>query len=276
MLYSLYVLIPFVTSIAWGHPALRSDRSDLLERGLTGSSRKPPPRQGVKDSGQFTYKGYIVDNCGGLGATVLNAIDSAISALQLASQDASLGSQSSHGFSAFFGPSTSKDYLTTLFTNMIDGAGVPVRTISPINRILPPKIVCSTPDMWYNLITRPCSRSLYSYCRDRSSTVAFHSEYWNAIFLCPVFFQYAEKPTGRHCPEVDVFANEWKGDETAFAEYQSYILIHELIHLYSGDRALGGNTDPPEFYGWNDCMQLPADLSLRNPDNYRFYVACES
>ena len=204
---------------------------------------EPQPWQGATDPGEFTYKGYVVDNCGQKGASMMHIIDSTISALQLASQDAQLGIRGVHGFKELFNTDENIQFVTTLLGNIIAGAPVPLPNLTRRPHTLPPKIVCVSTDMRYNLILFSEEISVYDACTKDAGIIAFQSGLWQAIFLCPVFFDLPETPSGSQCPDVNVQDNEWTGNRSAFADYQSYVLAHELIHLYAKD-ALGSSTDP--------------------------------
>ncbi len=96
------------------------------------------------------------------------------------------------------------------------------------------------------------------------------------IFFCPAFWNYpphpAELPLTRRCPEVrnNVFLT-YPGFE--MYNYQSYIILHELVHFYIQHASLTGLSNPPEQYSINGCVGLDALNSLYNPLNFQTYVA---
>lgn len=84
------------------------------------------------------------------------------------------------------------------------------------------------------------------------------------ILLCPSFWTRPQYPTGDHCGT----AHEASPDE--FAQSQYAILVHELTHLYLKKPCL-----LPEVYRPIDCLALPADQAVRNPQSYTLFLASE-
>ncbi|KAL8877168.1 MAG: hypothetical protein Q9198_004769, partial [Flavoplaca austrocitrina] len=60
---------------------------------------------------------------------------------------------------------------------------------------------------------------------------------------------------------------------TRLAYYQTYALIHEMVHFYLQGETLGLNTDPKETYASNFCVNFDTKTSLRNPMNFQFFIA---
>lgn len=58
--------------------------------------------------------------------------------------------------------------------------------------------------------------------------------------------------------------------------YQSYVLIHEIMHFYLQTHSLSGTTIPPEQYSLNGCVGLSPLHSLHNPTNFQIYMASKS
>ena len=110
-----------------------------------------------------------------------------------------------------------------------------------------------------------------------SPFAAFYAPGTSYIFLCPRFFYYPEVPqdmTGRNCPGV--LGNQWTPSERNLYDYQTYILLHEMIHFYLQSHTLTGVTIPPEQYGLDGCVALSPMNSLHNPTNYQAYIASKS
>ena len=80
--------------------------------------------------------------------------------------------------------------------------------------------------------------------------------------------------TSNRCPWVT--NNRFSGDSYLFyRNYQTYILLYQLIRFYLGDNALTSHTDPTEELDWNDCVRLNTLTSVINPTNLQIYIACK-
>ena len=107
-----------------------------------------------------------------------------------------------------------------------------------------------------------------------SQTAALYAPESSFIFFCPSFFHFPDIPADlstRSCPEVK--DNSWAKNERNLYEYQTYVVIHELVHFYLQSHSLSGITTPPEQYGIDGCVALSPLNSLHNPTNYQAYVS---
>lgn len=105
---------------------------------------------------------------------------------------------------------------------------------------------------------------------------AFYVMGTSYIFLCPSFWRGQVEPQRDKniCPSVT--NNRFLDGGETLAGYASYLLIHEMVHFYLQAASLGIYTHPPEIYPINYCVGLDAMNSIRNPQNYQFYVASKS
>lgn len=102
---------------------------------------------------------------------------------------------------------------------------------------------------------------------------AFYAEDTIYTFLCPAFFVQPQVSTF-HCPSIT--DNTFSGDPGLFyRNYQTYILLYQLIRFYLGDNALTSRSDPREQLDWNDCVRLDTLNSILNPTNLQIYTACK-
>ena len=115
---------------------------------------------------------------------------------------------------------------------------------------------------------------IIAYCSIFGSQASYWLSGVSYIFLCPTFWRIPIHPSFPDCPTVR--KNKWAGPGQYLSAYQSYILIHEMVHFYLGTTSLGAHTDPSEVYPINDCVRLNSYNSLHNPSNYQYYVACRS
>ena len=86
-------------------------------------------------------------------------------------------------------------------------------------------------------------------------------------------------PQDIYCPSVQ--NNVFLGQSDPLVKYQSYDLVHQLVHLYLQSDALTSETEPKEVLDWNGCVALgwassEGSLSVRNAFNLVYYVACKS
>lgn len=201
---------------------------------------------------------------------MVDVLDAAIAAVGPALADAELGHGSKHGFRALFKYDGAREYVEDIL--------LAVATMRPIRALEP----------WPQKPTRPqfsCvthnAQHLYPFIHvdpwqlcQFTSSAAFYAPESSFIFLCPRFFHYPEQPadlSGRNCPGVE--NNQWSHNERNLYEYQTYIIIHEMIHFYLQSHSLSGISAPPEQYGLDGCVALSPMGSLSNPTNYQAYVA---
>ena len=113
-------------------------------------------------------------------------------------------------------------------------------------------------DVWYD-------------CHEPGAGQAFYIIDFSFIFLCPSFWAAPAAPSFPDCPSVR--KNQWTGMGQYLANYESYLLVHEMVHFYLGGESLGMMTVPREAYLINDCVALSSFTSIRNPQSYQNYVA---
>lgn len=115
----------------------------------------------------------------------------------------------------------------------------------------------------------------YEECKHNKKSVAMYVVTAAYIFLCPNFFRHSVAPpptksAAIFCPIVQ--KNTYRGNFEQLLFFQSYTLLHELIHFYLGDK-----NGPPvlETYGPNNLVSLSAAYSWRNPRAYEYYITCK-
>ncbi|KAL8640516.1 MAG: hypothetical protein Q9228_002572 [Teloschistes exilis] len=176
----------------------------------------------------------------------------------------------SHGFHAFFKLDASRRLVMDMLKKVKTMKAI--RGLKP-NRFLAsqPEFVCvdeNTQGRYPRLPTDP-----YQTCRFMA-VFGLWMRGFKYIFICPKFFNLPIAPSVRHCPRV--IDNEFERKGYLLADYQKYILIHEMIHFYLGQSSLGWESKPVERYKLNECVNFDAKNSLRNPMNYQYYVASKS
>ncbi|MCJ1256075.1 hypothetical protein MMC24_003895 [Lignoscripta atroalba] len=109
--------------------------------------------------------------------------------------------------------------------------------------------------------------SVWEHCQKDSKLGAFYAHGREFIILCPIFFTRLNPyPISRDCGTLVDSGTRLAGPNIAITQYS--VLVHEIAHFYLQDAGLMN-----EAYEANNCMSLPANESIINPQNYAFYVA---
>ena len=96
----------------------------------------------------------------------------------------------------------------------------------------------------------------------------------NTIVLCPAFWNFLAIPSSSKsaCMPVDPHFNRFRADGKRLVNYQLWILLHELAHIYVyAKTGLLIDVMPP-----NDCALLTGGNAVGNPQNYVYYAASKS
>ena len=192
-------------------------------------------------------------------------------------EDAKLGTQSTHGFTAFFKKTGSTFSKSTnvpqkLLENVLNMDSVP-GLYPPFTRKKnrPPYFHCTSPDRK--------EEAAYWMCQAHPEISAFAMLNTNFIHICPPTWQpdkvkFPNPPSRTNC--MPFLRSQNRFDTTNYRRltgFQSYLMIHEMLHLYQGKNSMGWHTKPPETYDANECVGLSVKDSLRNPMNWQYYLA---
>ena len=216
----------------------------------------------------------LIEQCGNDERTVERARNLARAAANVARFDATRGTASLHGFTAMFKEDALKHQVSLFLSDIYQFQGLMGLKPDP-TLATPPHLVCVQPDsgiVYRNLRLPydPWHRCHQHQTRHPSYRNAFYTMGTAYIFLCPAFLNQVLAPIGNHCPTVN--NNVFSGNVgTFYRDYQMYQLMYQLVRFY-----LQRNTLNPEFLGWNHCVGLDAQSSLRNPINFLVYIACKS
>ena len=236
-----------------------------------GSSSKV----GALPNNTYSSGPYSIEGCGANLPALEVAINEGIRAIPAAIRDANrYGSKSVHGFKAMFKLDDAAAPVVSLMQNIINF--VPLPNLFPQPGLSQrPRFACVTPEtfhIYHFLVVDPLI-----FC-NVGGFAAFYAAGSAYILICPQFWTLLPSPgdmplTGR-CPEVkrNTFITH-PGFEVF--HYQSYFIIHELVHFYLQSQSLSGMTLPPEQHHLNGCVWLNVVSSTRNPLSYQAYVASE-
>ncbi|KAL9641024.1 MAG: hypothetical protein Q9204_000377 [Flavoplaca sp. TL-2023a] len=191
------------------------------------------------------------------------ALDLGKEPLGAAIKAAQQGTTGSHGFKAFFKNNAAVGQVVNLLKSIQSLKSV--RGLKPNTfRLSQPEFVCVQAD------TDPVK-----VC-ERYDAFAYWEAGYKWIFICPKYFAMKISPVGppsKFCPRV--INNEFEKSErkeALLASYQKYSLIHEMGHFYMGQHStLGPDTEPPETYSLNGCVNMDPENSLKNPMHWQYF-----
>lgn len=191
--------------------------------------------------------------------------------------DATAGTSSNHGFSAFFKANDNIQTVQNVYQNMAAGNPVSVnanavskgRNINPLNLAWPGLVCVQKGD--------PSTLEHYLVCTTGDLAgrlvAGIAGQY---VMLCPAFWTLPESPYIDNCPRVR--RNTLTPNDESLVLNQQSALVHELAHLYGvegGGQTLGGDWQEGNYepYLLQDCVDLSATDSANNAQNYAYYYA---
>lgn len=215
----------------------------------------------------------MIEGCGSFRPAVEQLINQALATIPPAIRDANThGTRSLYGFKAMFKTDNAVPAVTTMLQK--------VAALTALPGLLPypqypqkPRFACATLESVHTYPFIPFDPLITC---EIGRVAAFSVSSTAYIFLCPVFWRLPshpeEPPLTGLCPEVKNNAFiVYPGSEVY--NFQSYIIIHEIVHFYLQSMSLSGLTHPPEQYTLNGCVSLDPLTSLLNPLNIQTYVS---
>ena len=168
----------------------------------------------------------------------------------------------SPAYRAFFKTNNNLDAVRQVFTDMINGANVlAVDLKNNVTRWSPPTLVCADNDQAF--LTH-----LMESCTTLPRSVMYVMQPAKIVAVCPVFWTLPRIVRRPACPRVArdgrLLTEPFNLRTTQFA-----VLVHELAHVYNRfDRR-------EEVYDLMDLVDLSAETSLENAQNFASYAACK-
>ena len=210
---------------------------------------------------------FIISGCGEFTMNLGLALDQTFSSVLPALQDVDRGNNSPL-FKALFKADSTKSFVRGVLHRI--ASHYPLYDLAPFPQIATtPNFACVTE--YTRGIFSFTAIDIMAQCELSQGGAAFWVAGVSYIFLCPAFWRVPVQPTFSDCPSVR--KNQWAGPGISLANYQTYLLVHEMVHFYLGLSSLGAHTVPKEVYPINDCVGLNSYNSLHNPQNYQYYVA---
>ncbi|KAI4227720.1 MAG: hypothetical protein L6R36_002207 [Xanthoria steineri] len=218
---------------------------------------------------------YDIRDCGTFTDQVEVALDLRKGPLDAAINAAKLGVKSPHGFRAFFKDDAAIPKVTEILKN--------IQSMRGLRRLIPypnpwtaqlPVFVCVNESTRQRYGTR-LRRDPYEYCQ-QSGGFGLYLFGWKYIFLCDKLFTLRPAPLApplKNCPHVIGNRFAVPAEMGRLADFQTYVLIHEMMHFYLLRDSLGWNSIPKESYASNVCVNFDMKTSLRNPMNLQCFVA---
>ncbi|KAL8884026.1 MAG: hypothetical protein Q9192_006942, partial [Flavoplaca navasiana] len=227
------------------------------------------------DISRMQNRAYDIRDCGSFSDQVEAALDLGQEPLDAAINTAKQGVKGLHGFRSWFKDDTAIPKVTEILRN--------IRSMKGLRRLIPypniwiaqqPVFVCVNESTFTRYGTR-LWQDPYKICQEQS-LYGLYIFGWKYIFICEKYFRLSMAPLGpplRNCPHIVGNRFVVDAEMTRLAYYQTYVLIHEMVHFYLQRDSLGLTTDPKETYASNFCVNLDTKTSLRNPMNFQFFVA---
>lgn len=219
---------------------------------------------------------YTIEDCGNDKPAIGYAITLAQTTVIRPLLDLQLGISSIHGYTAMYKSNIFKAFLQTLMSKILH---LPVTQAA--GRDQEPTFVCAKANMEqkYAIGYDPLDRCA------RTGVTSFWAKDTAIVFLCPSFTTLGFNPSFTPHGPVDIYCplvqnNVFLGHPDPLVRYQSYDLVHQLVHLYLQDGALTSQTEPKEVMDWNSCVGLgwtpfEGGPTVKNPFNLVYYVACK-
>ena len=231
---------------------------------------------------------YPVFNCNGHTPTISTLIDTLHTTLQSVLNDLSQH-QTSAAYTTFFKHVSYAPNVHDMYTNIMLGTPVApgphaIKYPPPDAFGVPrtPQFICVTEReqlRWSLEAGGLGGRQLDAYTACESSPVQafgiFGSKYLqNTIVLCPAFWDSLAIPSSSQsaCMPVDPHFNRFRADGKRLVDYQLWVLLHELAHVYV--YAKYGNLY--DVSAPNDCALLSGSSAISNAQNYVYYAASKS
>ena len=202
---------------------------------------------------------YVIQSCGAHATGVKSLLGQAHSYIQdiIDAIDAGATLNLKAYIQWFYG--VNPDTLGPLLKNVVRGGVVPLR----IGTARPSIICLSSPF--------PGLTYYYDVCKSNPTARVIYIHHTGGVGLCDLFFSMPLLPTsdmcGRVVPGELPATTMLVGDNITITQVNG--LIHGTIHAYLGSSwALS-----PEVFDRNRCASLPPKQSVRNPENYNYYIA---
>ena len=227
--------------------------------------------QDVTTSGTYIIKECGVGVAGSHAAQLQALLPNIYAKLQEVIADASLGTNSQHGYATFFQTNDNIQHVQGIFRNIANGPPIglpksPGRATNPLLNFGWPTIVCiedGNPSVAG--IMDGCKIGINAGIQD------------NFVALCPVFWDLqpsAASGLGGDCPRVR--RNTLTPNDDTLAVNQEGVLVHELAHIYGVKSDLKWQDGDFETYNIGDVADLGEADALVNAANYAYYYSGKS
>lgn len=224
------------------------------------------------DPGITAHGPYSIYNCAEKTILVEQDLDLMQTALKSVAADTHFGS-ASPAYEAFFKDSIYDTFVDEVISNVTEGAPL-LKTNNPTTPQSPFIVCVRGPGI--KVEDDGGERDIYDDCKNEN-WAAFYKQQTNWIFLCPLFFQIAQKAStpAAFCPAIVDDQFEENGQEGKLVQNQMWILMHELVHFYLDSSPGPATSDARETYSINESFRLRARKAISNAQSYVWYSACK-
>lgn len=224
-----------------------------------------PDNSGPEKYTSRTY--WEIEDCGLNKKPLLQVIRTAVNLLPFILNDLDKGAGSNVRFTAMFKSESYRWQVREMLELIVKQKKIPGLEPNPKSDSAP-SFACASP---HTLAQYPwLLTDLWPQCQTATALTLLYGRF---IFICPQFFSLPEAPKfqGEYC--MGVQGNMFYGPKEGALGYQTYIIIHEILHFYLGVGSLGPSSRPREKYLPNELVALNAYNSYRNPTNYQLYIS---
>lgn len=183
-------------------------------------------------------------------------------------------------YQTFFKDTSYAPFINSILRNIAAGASVQPGQAAPGFSTSSPIITCVStmpdpndspiPSIPYIAYISAITAG-YQHCRtDPTLPIGAYIQGTPLIVICPFFWGIPAKPARKTCNRLNEAGNQFQGDGIPLAFTQTSVLFHELVHFYT--EAASGIWSTYERLRLNDCVELNAEQSRLNPNNYVYYV----
>ena len=185
--------------------------------------------------------------------------------------DAQSGTRSRHGFRAFFKTNKAIKPVRRIFEDIANNKAVTVSA----DRAARLGTATATPRFACLKQGDAATAHLLEECRRRPTVPLWTWGATEIIMVCPGFFSLPAALTVESCPKV--VGNKLTPDDDTLVASMFGTIIHELVHIYHPVTAnfREGIGDVEEVYDVQKAVELSAQKSLKNANNFALYAAGE-
>lgn len=189
---------------------------------------------------------------------------------------ADLGSPTaSDAYMTFFKNIRYRSYVREVFSNITGGASVNPEPETPGAETHAPIFFCvDGRDQFTWEVDDNNTVDAYTRCRSYTDVPAMALLNTPYTIICPAFHSQPAIPaqSSASCYNVVSNQNRFEQDGKSLIRYQTWHIIHELVHYY----VWSTKEENFDVYPINTCLNLRDQIAVLNPNSYTYYAASKS